>query len=156
MVSGKRKYQENAASANHLSPRQTPMKKLERDAFLYLNPEAYSDNFAQCSTCEMWVEGDNRCTIHGPRVKIQGTASCGFYVPGEPYSQGAETEPLVTAEESGLVDRPVRCENCQWGGPSTYRCRLFAGLNERLPDVFDLDEQIEPKGCCNAQLPGEA
>ena len=30
------------------------------------------------------------------------------------------------------------------------------GLNERLPDTFDLDEHIEPKGCCNAQLPGEA
>lgn len=132
------------------------MKKLERDAFLYLNPEPGIDDFAQCSSCFMWVHGDNRCIIHGPRVRIPGSASCGFYVYGEPASEGTPTKALVTAEESGLVDRPVRCENCQWGGPTTYKCRLFMGLNERLPDIFDLDEQIEPKGCCNAQLPGEA
>jgi hypothetical protein len=131
------------------------MKKLERDAFLYLNPEPGVDDFAQCSSCEMWVKGDNRCTIHGPRVRVPGSASCGFYICGMVQEPGYETEALVTAEESGLVDRKVRCENCQWGGPSTYRCRLFIGLNERLPDIFDLDEQIEPKGCCNAQLPGE-
>jgi hypothetical protein len=130
------------------------MKKLERDAFLYLNSDG--EDFAQCHTCIMWVQEDNRCTIHGPRVRVPGTASCGLYVPGESQASGTLTEALVTAEESGLVNRPVRCENCQWGGPSTYKCRLFIGLNERLPDVFDLDEQIEPKGCCNAQLPGEA
>jgi hypothetical protein len=132
------------------------MNKLSRDAFLYLNPEHGLDDFAQCSTCIMWVTTDNRCTIHGPRVKVPGTASCGFYVCGDPQPPGTETDALVSAEESGLVDRPVRCENCQWGGPTTYKCRLFMGLNERLPDIFDLDEQIEPKGCCNAQLPGEA
>jgi hypothetical protein len=131
------------------------MNKLERDAFLYLNPEPGVADFAQCSSCEMWVQGDNRCTIHGPRVRVPGSASCGFYIYGEVQEPGYLTEALVTAEESGLVDRKVRCENCQWGGPSTYRCRLFAGLNERLPDIFDLDEHIEPKGCCNAQLPGE-
>ena len=130
--------------------------KLERDAFLYLNPEHGVPEFAQCGTCVDWVQGDNRCTIHGPRVKVPESASCGFYICGETHPPGTVTEALVTAEESGLVDRKVRCENCQWGGPTTYRCRLFAGLNERLPDVFDLDEQIEPKGCCNAQLPGEA
>lgn len=129
--------------------------KLSRNVFLYLNPEPGVDEFAQCSTCEMWVIGDNRCTIHGPRVRVPGTASCGFYVHGLPAEPGTYTEALVSAEESGLVDREVRCENCQWGGPSTYRCRLFIGLNERLPDIFDLDENIEPKGCCNAQQPGE-
>lgn len=131
------------------------MNKLSRDAFLYLNPEPGVDDFAQCSTCEMWVKGDNRCTIHGPRVRVPGSASCGFYIYGETQAPGYYTEALVSAEESGLVDRKVRCENCQWGGPSTYRCRLFTGLNERLPDIFDLDEHIEPKGCCNAQQPGE-
>lgn len=130
--------------------------KLERDAFLYLSPEPGMEDFAQCGTCTMWVEGDNRCMIHGPRVKVPETASCGFYLCGDPEPKGTETYALVSAEESGLVDRPVRCENCQWGGPSTYRCRFFMGLNERLPEIFDLDEQIEPKGCCNAQLPGEA
>lgn len=132
------------------------MKKLERDAFLYLNPEPGIDDFAQCSSCQDWVQGDNRCTIHGPRVRTPGTASCGFYIFGDPQPAGTDTEAVVTADESGLVDREVRCENCQWGGPTTTRCRFFLSLNERLPDVFDLDEHIEPKGCCNAQLPGEA
>ena len=133
------------------------MNKLSRDAFLYLNPEPGVADFAQCSSCQDWVKGDNRCVIHGPRVRTPGSASCGFYIFGIPNEPGSvRTEAVVTAEESGLVDREVRCENCQWGGPTTYKCRFFMGLNERLPEMFDLDEQIEPKGCCNAQLPGEA
>ena len=131
------------------------MNKLSRDAFLYLNPEPGVDDFAQCSSCQDWVREDNRCVIHGPRVRVPGSASCGFYICGDVQPPGTQTEALVTAEESGLVDRKVRCENCQWGGPSTYKCRFFAGLNERLPEIFDLDENIEPKGCCNANLPGE-
>jgi len=131
------------------------MNKLSRDAFLYLNPEPGIDDFAQCSSCQDWVEGDNRCVIHGPKVRTPGTASCGFYIFGDVQPAGTKTYAMVSAEESGLVDREVRCENCQWGGPTTYKCRFFLGLNERLPEMFDLDEHIEPKGCCNAQLPTE-
>jgi hypothetical protein len=131
------------------------MNKLSRDAFLYLNPEPHTPDFAQCSSCQDWVREDNRCIIHGPRVRTPGSASCGFYIFGDPQPPGTGTEAVVSAEESGLVDREVRCENCQWGGPSTYKCRLFIGLNERLPDVFDLDEHIEPKGCCNGNLPAD-
>ena len=92
--------------------------------------------------------------MHNPwQTGVSQARPSGFYINGEPNPPELRSS---HAEESGLVDRKVRCENCQWGGPSTYKCRFFMGLNERLPDIFDLDEQIEPKGCCNAQLPGEA
>jgi len=129
-------------------------QKITRDAFLYLTPPAMENaEFAQCSTCSMWVEGDNKCTIHSPVIRVPGTASCGFYLHGKPNPAGTPAEQIVTPTESGLVDREVRCENCRWGGPEVYRCSLFFQLNAVLPRIFNLDTGINPKGCCNAQEP---
>ena len=130
--------------------------KLDRDAFLYLEPDGDVDYFAQCSTCFMWVAGDNLCTIHGPHIEVPGTASCGFYVPGEPGPPGTTTYSRVTPVESGLVNRKVRCENCRWGGPKNYICGLYETLNSEMGEIFDLDVNIDPKGCCNANEPREA
>jgi hypothetical protein len=130
--------------------------KLSRDAFLYLDPHGDKDYFAQCSTCQDWVRGDNLCVIHSPHVNVPGTASCGFYVHGDPQPPGTPVEFVVTPEESGLVDREVRCENCKWGGPTSYNCELYDLLNTYMSDIFLLDTQINPKGCCNAQQPREA
>lgn len=126
--------------------------KLGRDAFLYLDPRfAPKNKFAQCSTCRDWVSGDRRCAIHGPKITVAGTASCGLYVWGVPKPAGTETRTLVTPEESGLVDRDVRCENCRWFEDD--QCGFFGMLNEELGDFFDLDVRVDAHGCCNAQQP---
>jgi hypothetical protein len=131
--------------------------KLTRDTFLYLDPVPDVDDFAQCSTCSMWMV-NNLCSIHGSGVYVPGTASCGLYIYGQPNTdpQPGDTKDIVTPTESGLVDRPVRCENCRWGGPQEYECQLFDLLNRYMPDIFELDTAIDPKGCCNAQQPREA
>ena len=60
--------------------------KIKRDAFLYMAParSAASGDFAQCSSCVMWVQDYDACTIHGEDVEIEGGDSCGLYVPGKP------------------------------------------------------------------------
>jgi hypothetical protein len=128
--------------------------KLGADAFLYLNPEPGVEDFAQCFSCRDWVRDDDRCVIHGPHVRVPGTASCGLYVCGEVQPSGTETIAVVSTQESGLVDREVRCENCRHSQGTT--CGLFILLNNELPDTFEIDTEIEPKGCCNAQQPREA
>lgn len=127
--------------------------KINRDAFLYLPPKPPKASFAQCATCRDWVSGDRRCVIHGPKINVPGSASCGLYVNGVPRMPGTKTHPDVTPEQSGLVNRAVRCENCKYmEGPAL--CGLFDMLNKKLPSYFDLDTKIEAQGCCNAQTPG--
>jgi hypothetical protein len=127
------------------------MERLKRDAFLYLHPNGDK----QCGSCLFWVTND-RCTIHGPHIPVLATDSCGFYLHGETIQpEQAVLEAVVTPEESGLVSRPTRCENCYWGGPGEYECELFHQLNQSMPEKFALDTAIEPKGCCNAQQPRE-
>lgn len=120
---------------------------IDRSAFLYM--EGVRADHAQCSSCLEWYALTNRCRIHGPRDFIDRDDSCGLYVPGAPAGNGPCLS-LVTPMESGLVDRQVRCENCQYGGSE---CGLYKTLNSRLPEIFDLDTKISPKGCCNAQTP---
>ncbi len=129
--------------------------KIGKEAFLYLEPLNSDVEFAQCSTCRDWVMDDDRCRIHGQYVTVPGTASCGFYIEGTPCQPGAHTEAIVTPTDSGLTDREVRCENCYYGGPEIYVCGLFETLNKALPNDFDIDVNITPKGCCNANTPRE-
>lgn len=129
--------------------------KLGRDAFLYLDPKDPEGRFAQCSTCRDWVTDDRRCVIHGPKVYVAGRMSCGLYVHGQPQPKGTPTKVIVTAEESGLVDRQVRCENCQWFDVAG-ECGLYDLLNKRLKEFFDLDINVDAHGCCNAQQPEES
>jgi len=123
--------------------------KVDRSAFIYLDPKPPEDSFAQCGTCRDWVR-TGLCVIHGPDVNVTAGMSCALYVNGDPSPGGTETYPFVTPTESGLVDREVRCENCRWGGDN---CQLFTMLNKEMPDVFALETKISPKGCCNAQQP---
>lgn len=126
-------------------------EKIQRDAFLYMEPKPPKGEFAQCSTCFMWIPESNTCAIHGEELEVQGTDSCGLYVHGE--SAFEEAAKLVTEEESGLVTHPVRCENCYYGGKE---CGLYVKLNKALPELFDLDTKISPQACCNGQTPKEA
>ena len=125
--------------------------RIKRDAFLYLDPTGDNQNeFAQCNTCMQWIT-DARCIIHSESVNVPGSASCGFYLYGTPNGPDAGCYGIITPEESGLVDRPVRCENCRWyeiddGG----ECKLFDILNMYHPQLFDLDISVDAKGCCNA------
>ena len=109
--------------------------------------------FAQCGTCMMWTgPKGNTCTIHGFKTKVTADMSCGLYVEGDPMPDHAGEEmDLVTPEISGLVRQDVRCENCEHGDGEKKICNLYKELNEL--EEFELDEKIDPKGCCNAQTP---
>lgn len=129
--------------------------KITRAALIYLEPKKVKKDFAQCSTCPMWTgPKHNTCTIHGRKTTVTGTMSCSFYVEGKPMPDEAGHEmAAVTPEESGLVDRKVRCENCKYGDSKRAMCTLYEQLNEVLPETFDLDVKIKPEACCNAQTP---
>lgn len=120
---------------------------IRRDAFLYLDPKAPKNQFAQCGTCMMMT--GLTCTIHGPSVAITKGHSCGYYVHGMPMpeEQGHEMK-LVTPKESGLIKAQVRCENCQSFEKDQNTCTLFMRLNET--GGFDLDSSVNQQGCCNA------
>jgi hypothetical protein len=102
----------------------------------------------------MWIVND-LCAIHGTEVKVTAGMSCGLYIHGDPITdpKPGDAKKIVTPNESGLVDRQVRCENCKWGGKEVYVCGLFSLLNLRHGNIFKLDTSIDPKGCCNAQQP---
>src|SRR5882672_9127130 len=117
--------------------------KIKRDAFLYIDGKGFDTG--QCSSCKLWVRDADVCLIHGLHVKIKSSASCGLYVKGKPASAGL-AQALVTPEESGLVVRKVRCENCRFAWKGATVCGLYQSLTEHTPGIFDLDTKIEPQG----------
>jgi hypothetical protein len=135
--------------------------RIGRDAFLYADPKPPDDRFAQCATCIMWTGPEHKtCLIHGKDREIDGDWSCNFYVHGQPSPDKAgEAEALVEPEESGLVERQVRCRNCAFFDPQAEdepgeegpHCELFEKLNRAYPDLFELDQRVQADGCCTAQ-----
>lgn len=133
-------------------------EKITRDAFLYMDSRGKKEDFAQCGTCMMFTgdyikkgQKDGKCIIMGDKVDIKSIGSCGLYVPG-PNHVGAKTVRFVSPEESGYVERPVRCENCLYYVKDMSICKLFDKLNNSHVD-FSLDPLVDPFGCCNAQSP---
>ena len=120
--------------------------KIKRDAFLYLSPKGDKNNFAQCSTCSQFNPETERCGLFGKDDKVIAAASCGLYIHGAP-DLTLDPMGIVSPEEAGYVKGNVRCENCKWF--ENNRCDLFAKLNKELPNIFDLDEEVEAKACCN-------
>lgn len=121
--------------------------KINRSAFLYMDPKDPVDDFAQCSTCYNWLPTKRLCKYFSKEDEILGSMSCGLYAHGIP----TDKQPIidaVTPEDAGLVSDSVRCENCSWF--SNGECGLFKLLMARLPDEFDLDPAVDAKGCCNA------
>jgi len=118
-----------------------------RSAFLYLPPTGDAHDFAQCGSCGMFIPGSHRCWLFGPHDKVVANASCGMYIQGEP-SNDQEPQSKVTPQDAGYNLGQVRCENCCW--LSGKSCALFEMLNRELPQVFDLDPEVEPLACCNA------
>jgi len=148
--------------------------KNNRDAFLYFDssPKSPRGKFAQCETCRMFVPDEymgndddmDLCIAHGSNVKVGETFSCGLYSgwpKGAPNPEvirdhAAELKKgipgAVTPDESGLVDRQVRCENCLFHNRSPSECHLYDKLNKALPELWDLDTKVDPHGCCNANI----
>lgn len=122
--------------------------KLDRSIFVYLDPKAEKqDQFAQCSTCTMFMPESEKCGIFSESDSVKATGSCNLYVYGTP-SEDMTPSGAVTPQEASYIETAVRCENCLWF--SKNECGLFVKLNNILPDNFDLDTMIHPKGCCNA------
>lgn len=121
---------------------------IKRDAFVYLEPKGDGADFAQCGTCRDFDADRGRCAILGPEFEVGADDSCGVYIEGR--FQHPTIRKLTTPEAVGFVRRKVRCENCKFGGKI---CKLYARLNHLAPGLFDLDEKIHPKACCNAQQP---
>ncbi len=127
-----------------------PRPRVDRSAFLYLDPKGAEGKFAQCGVCMMWTGPDRRrCTIHGASLVVERGDTCGFYIHGEPMPD-APVHTSVIPRESGFERRQVRCENCRFFDASVSKCGLFRSLNEKLPGLFDLDEDVDQYGCCNA------
>jgi len=128
-------------------------ERIHRDAFIYLEPDAGDQtDFAECQTCRQWTGPDHkRCLILGSEVDVPATASCNLYTEGTPQPALAGKEKaLLGRDEAGFVKRPVRCENCAFFDKEGMYCELYKKLNETSPEVFDLEEAVSPKGCCNA------
>lgn len=136
------------------------MAKIQRNAFLYLEPppDFHGADFAQCSACKMLTCAPawNVCSLHGTGVDIAEPSdiSCGVYSYGNQRPDEIEhATAAFTPETSGMVRRQVRCENCQFFMEKQLRCGLYQLLNRTLPGLFDLDENVMARACCNAQEP---
>lgn len=115
------------------------MAKIDRSAFLYL--DGTTTDFAQCGSC---IFGPGRCAIMGDTKVDPKNGSCGFYINGP--SQFKKPIATLTKEQTGYVEAQVRCENCDHFDKI---CLLYQLLNN-FKGMFDLDEKVKPRGCCNA------
>lgn len=121
--------------------------KIDRSAFIYLKPRGDKNQFAQCGTCVAFLPGKQRCAWFGKNDKVIAEASCSLYVHGTP-NDDQKIINSVTPKDAGYVEGKVRCENCTHVKGSN--CSLYQKLNQELPELFDLDDKIEDKACCNA------
>lgn len=108
------------------------------------------------------------CIIHGSKVAVGPNYSCGLYCvwpKGSPnpevirdhaYELVGNLPGSVTPEQSGLVERQVRCENCVFYRSTEGQCGLYDTLNRSLPGMFELNSKVDKHGCCNAQTPIKA
>lgn len=129
-------------------------EKIKRDAFLYMEPSGSNPKFAQCEVCAFWTGPQhNSCYILGADVDADDT--CGLFTLGKPNPDLAGRElNTVSKEAAGFTDRQVRCENCMvFDGKG--KCLGYEAINKALPEHFDLDVNVKPQGCCNAQRPKE-
>ncbi len=123
-------------------------EKITRDAFIYLDSD--EGDFAQCGRCWQFNAEKGRCCILGPDFEVDADDSCCLFVEGS-WVEGQPLVERISPEDAGFVEREVRCENCEYGG--TGECQLYKMLNEKFPDVFQLETSISAKACCNAQTP---
>ncbi len=107
-------------------------------------------------------EKTDRCIAHGSRIVVSATMSCGVYLiwpKGKPSEETVRNHAAeivkgisgsVTAKESGLLDRKVRCENCYFFDEKEIECELYEMLDEKQPELFKLGSKVKAQACCNA------
>jgi hypothetical protein len=117
-----------------------------------MDPAANTPNFAQCGSCRFWMPEAKLCALFVPEPEVTAEATCGLYVYGRP-GDNQPRRPSVWPRDAGLETREVRCENCFHFRPDNQGCHLFFTLNEQLPELFQLNTQVHPRGCCNANTP---
>lgn len=122
--------------------------RVTRAAFIYMDPKGDENNFAECGTCVQWGENE-RCKLFGPNDKVKSSWTCGLYAHGKPQKKVIPLK-SVSPREAGLVKKSPRCENCYSFDAKENKCSLYQSLNEKLPELFQLNTSVHPKGCCNA------
>lgn len=122
----------------------------KRDAFGYMEPDPSIPDFAQCSSCRVWLKDRDRCHWLADDFKVDEDDSCILYVQGPPISGDDRTTGALTPQEVGFYDGKTRCQNCVSLNKDDGSCNLFRKLNAEFPDIFDLDEGVKPRACCNA------
>jgi len=127
----------------------------DRTAFGYLEPPGDIPKFAQCGNCLLWIKNKKQCYWFTAEKEVVAEASCILYVYGKPMEGNFKPVDAVTPEEVGFVNGKVRCENCDAFDPEESKCGIFYRINEELPTVFNLDEKVKPKACCNAFYRGK-
>jgi hypothetical protein len=121
-----------------------------------MEPHPSVSNHAQCGSCHNWGKGNKRCYYLQAKDKVDADDSCGLYGQGKPQAT-VEPSGQYTKAELGFVDEQVRCENCREfdnRDPKHLHCDFYAQLTRILPLQFQLDKNVNPKGCCNAMMPG--
>jgi hypothetical protein len=132
-------------------------ERRNRSIFGYMEPNPDINDFAQCSSCILFLKKKSRCYLLANNFKVLPTDTCIMYVQGTPdKAPGTEPTGALTSKEVGYYRGKVRCENCDASNatdPKRIVCTLYARLNTFFPDTYDLDTVIESHGCCNAFFP---
>lgn len=124
----------------------------DRSALGYAEPHPDIPDFAQCGTCQLWLERQRRCLWLAPNKEVTAGASCVMYVQGPPISDDEEAHPLsvFTPSEVGFVEELVRCENCSSIDKAGTHCDLYREMSRTMPRLWSLDPKIKKRACCNA------
>ena len=130
----------------------------DRSAFGYMEPHPDTPEFGQCRTCRLWLRKVKKCYWLRPQDHVDAADSCIMYGQGAPNDDpNAKPTGTFAPDVVGFYDGSVRCENCNardFRDPTKPHCDFFVQLNRMLPKLFDLEERIKPRACCNAFDPG--
>ena len=122
----------------------------DRSAFGYLEPTPDIEDFAQCSSCQLWIKKARRCWWLQPNDEVIAGGTCIEYAQGRPIEDDVDPVGAFTKGEVGYIEAPVRCENCVSFDEKAVACDLYHKLNRELPKIFSLNANIKPRACCNA------
>lgn len=129
----------------------------DRSSLGYMEPSPDIPDFAQCGSCASFLSDRVRCYWFSDKFKVLPEASCILYIQGPPI-EGASVKPinLIDPKVVGFINGKTRCQNCISFDKGI--CLLFRVLNlvrtEGGSLIFDLEEKVKPRGCCNAFLRG--
>ncbi len=147
--------------------------RLNRSALGYIEPRVGIDgasSFCQCDSCMHFVPENamrgavvgDRCLILGATFPVSGESSCAYFLPwptgaadADDVSENAEDmiegeRGSITPYDAGFVrDTKVRCMNCRSFESDESECSLYEALNDKLPNVWQLDCSVKGGACCS-------